>query len=336
MTRNASHLHSARVARADEFYTRRGTIEKEMAFHRTSFRGKAVHCCCDDPYRSAFVEYFIDHFADLGLARLEATNHVDSGTLLFDLSEDRPWHLCVTTVPDGVHGIDELVRCDGNSMECLRGDGDFRSAEVRKIMRGCDVVVTNPPFSLMRDFLDVVGREQVDLLCLATSMVPVLSTVFRRFQRREWWIGESIHSGGTQFTIPEDYDSSRAASCGRDEHGSFIRVTGIRWISSLDEPHVSLKLTASYDPDRYPTLDGVDAIHVDRLSEIPKDFGGVMAVPITFLDVWDVNQFEVIGMLGGAASLVGDIPHTVDDPIVNGECKFKRILIRRRDMPATP
>ncbi|PZM40605.1 hypothetical protein DOM01_28525 [Salmonella enterica subsp. enterica serovar Derby] len=99
LTRNASHLHSARVARADEFYTLRGTIEKEMAFHRTSFRGKAVHCCCDDPYRSAFVEYFIDHFADLGLARLEATNHVDSGTLLFDLSEDCPWHLRVTNAP---------------------------------------------------------------------------------------------------------------------------------------------------------------------------------------------------------------------------------------------
>jgi len=112
-------------------------------------------------------------------------------------------------------------------------------------------------------------------------------------------------------------------------------VTGIRWISSLDEPHVSLELTASYDPDRYPTLDGVDAICVDRLSEIPKDFGGVMAVPITFLDVWDVNQFEVIGLLGGIASLVGDVPHTVDYPIVNGKYKFRRILIRRRDMSAT-
>lgn len=335
MTRNASHLHSARVARADEFYTRRGTIEKEMAFHRDSFRGKVVHCCCDDPYRSAFVEYFLDNFTELGLSRLEATNHVDSGTLLFDLSEDRPWHLCVTTVPDGVHGIDELVKCDGNSVECLRGDGDFRSAEVRKIMRGCDVVVTNPPFSLMRGFLNVVGREQVDLLCLATSMVPILKSVFDRFRRREWWIGESIHSGATRFTVPEDYDPSRAAAHGRDERGPYIDVPGVRWISSLDEPHVSLELTTTYDPDRHPDLDGVDAIYVDRLSEIPKDFGGVMAVPITFLDVWDTDQFEVIGLLGNIASLVGNVPHTVDHAIVNGERKFKRILIRRRDVVTT-
>ena len=363
--KNAS-LNAAAKAKKDEFYTQLTDIEKELRHYRQHFRGKTVFCNCDDPFESNFFKYFVLNFARLGLKKLIATSYADSPIAgrqltLFDEDEPasgrqvKPYRAVVTTVYDktGDGGVDmldvaELFRSGENELTELSGDGDFRSAECLALMDEADIVVTNPPFSLFREYVAALMELGKKFIIIGNVNAITYKEIFPLLMGDRMWIGPSIHSGDRAFYVPDDYPLD-AAGCGVDETGrKFIRVKGVRWYTNLDikQRHEELILVKRYSPEAYPKYDNYDAIEVSATADIPCDWPGLMGVPITFLDKYNPEQFEIVGMAKRGAGdpalrshvyTKDEYPHYSDlnaTPTlwVNGALKntYPRILIRNK------
>ena len=310
-------LNSAKTARKDEFYTQLTDIEKELRHYRQHFKGKTVFCNCDDPFESNFFKYFVLNFNRLGLKKLIATCYAGSpiaGTQLsmFDILEPTsgerniPYKAVVTTVYDktGDSGVDmtdvaELFKSGENELTELSGDGDFQSPECLELLDQSDIVVTNPPFSLFREYLAVLIQHQKKFIIIGNVNAVKYQEVFPLIMSNELWLGASIHSGDRAFFVPDDYPLD-AAGCGVDpETGrKFIRVKGVRWFTNLDikQRHEEMILVQRYTPENYPKYVNYDAIEVSKTSYIPCDYDGEMGVPITFMDKYNPDQFEIVGM----------------------------------------
>lgn len=309
-------LGAAAKAKKDEFYTQLTDIEKELRYYRRHFKEKTVFCNCDDPFESNFFRFFVLNFNRLGLKKLIATCYADSpiaGTQLslFDLGSSvtekqsaKPYKAIVTTVYDktGDGGIDmfdvaELFRSGENELTELEGNGDFRSAECLALLDEADIVVTNPPFSLFREYVATLIAHKKHFIIIGNVNAITYKEFFPLLMENKIWIGASIHSGDRAFYVPDDYPLD-AAGCGIDETGrKFIRVKGVRWYTNLDirQRHEEMILVKKYSPERYQTYDNYDAINVDVTADIPCDYAGVMGVPITFLDRYSPDQFEILG-----------------------------------------
>lgn len=313
------NLNSAKSARKDEFYTQLTDIEKELRHYRRHFRGKTVLCNCDDPFESNFFKYFVLNFNRLGLKKLISTCYSNSpiaGTQfsLFDPpapeheGSEYPYKAVVTTVRDttGDGGVDlldvaALFRSGENELTELEGDGDFRSAECLALMDEADIVVTNPPFSLFREYVATLMERGKKFVIIGSMNAITYKEFFPLIMDNKIWIGPSIHSGDRVFYVPDDYPLS-AAGCGIDQDGrKYIRVKGVRWFTNLDikKRHEELILVKRYSPETYPHYDNYDAIEVSKTADIPCDYTGVMGAPITFLDKFNPDQFEIIGFAGG-------------------------------------
>lgn len=321
------NLNSAKTARKDEFYTQLTDIEKEMRYYRKHFKGKTVLCNCDDPFESNFFKYFVLNFNRLGLKKLIATcystspimgshfhYHVDgSGQISFSFEDEtvvdndskRPYKATVTQVYDttGDGGVDmldvaKLFMTGDNELVELNGDGDFRSPECIELLDEADIVVTNPPFSLFREYLGTLVEHQKHFIIIGNVNAVKYQEVFPLFMSNELWLGASIHSGDRAFFVPDDYPLD-AAGCGVDgETGrKYIRVKGVRWFTNLDikQRHKEMILVRRYTPDEYPKYVNYDAIEVAKTSDIPCDYAGAMGVPITFMDKYNPDQFEIVG-----------------------------------------
>ena len=366
MARN-SDLNSAKTARKDEFYTQLTDIEKEMRYYRKHFAGKTVLCNCDDPFESNFFKYFVLNFNRLGLKKLIATCYAGSPIAgqqisLFDVpgepegKRDKPYKAVVTTVYDkgGDGGVDmldvaELFKSGENSLTELEGDGDFRSPECLALLDEADIVATNPPFSLFQDYLGVLIEHRKHFIIIGNVNAVKYGEVFPLFMDNKLWFGASIHSGDRAFYVPEDYPLD-AAGCGIDEETGrkFIRVKGVRWFTNLDikQRHEEMILVKKYSPEIYPKYVNYDAIEVSKTSDIPCDYTGEMGVPITFMDKYNPDQFEIVGMnwtVLSDAELTDDIRehHNVARrlnfylPIPDGQGNaytrmFDRIVIRNK------
>lgn len=337
MAKNAD-LGAAKTAKKDEFYTQLTDIEKEMRYYRKHFQGKTVLCNCDDPFESNFFKYFALNFNRLGLKKLIATCYYSSpiagqqlqygcdinGQMTFYFEDKgveeneskRPYKAVVTQVYDkmGDGGVDmldvaELFRSGENELVELEGDGDFRSPECLELLDEADIVVTNPPFSLFRDYVAVLMEHQKHFIIIGNVNAITYKEIFPLIMENKLWFGASIHSGDRKFYVPDDYPL-KAAGCGVDEDGKrYIRVKGVRWYTNLDlkQRHEEMILVKRYNSEEYQNYDNYDAINVDKTSEIPCDYTGVMGVPITFLDKYSPEQFEIIGISKtwfGAASKV--------------------------------
>lgn len=248
--------------------------------------------------------------------------------------------------PDGSLDLELLFTMQGNSLEHLAGDGDFRSDECETLLRKADIVVTNPPFSLFREYINLLIRHRKKFIILGNMNAATYKEVFPLFCQNKVWYGESIRSGDRKFYVPDSYPLN-AACCGIDERGRrFIRVKGVRWFTNLDtsrrrEP---IELTCHYTPEKYPHYENYNAIEVGRTQNIPVDYEGIMGVPITFLDKYSPNQFEIIMLANGNARSnvsssilkeVGYRPHSEDRGgvgIINGRRVYARILIRRKSL----
>ena len=306
-------LNGAKSARKDEFYTQLTDIEKELRYYKKHFKGKTVLCNCDDPFESNFFRYFVMNFNYLGLKKLIATCYTDSPIAgrqltLFDDEDSgatRPYKAIVTTVYDktGDGGIDmvdvaELFRTGENELTELEGDGDFRSEECLALLDEADIVVTNPPFSLFREYVAVLMEHKKHFLIIGNVNAVKYQEIFPYIQNNQLWLGASIHSGDRAFFVPDDYPLD-AASCGVDEETGrkFIRVKGVRWFTNLDirQRHEEMILVRRYNPEDYPKYVNYDAIEVAKTSDIPCDYSGEMGVPITFMDKYNPEQFEIIG-----------------------------------------
>lgn len=322
-----SNLSAAVKAKKDEFYTQLTDIEKEMRYYKKHFNGKTVFCNCDDPFESNFFKYFVLNFNRLGLKKLIATCYFSSpivgqqlqyhcdenGQMSFSFGDEteitdgakRPYKAIVTQVYDktGDGGVDmvdvaELFVSGENQLTELEGDGDFRSAECLALLDESDIVVTNPPFSLFREFVNVLIQREKHFIILGNVNAITYKEFFPLIRDNKVWIGASIHSGDRKFYVPDDYPLN-ASGCGMDEDGRrFIRVKGVRWYTNLDirQRHEEMILVKKYAPELYEHFDNYDAINVDVTTDIPCDYAGLMGVPITFLDKYSPDQFEIIGV----------------------------------------
>lgn len=309
-------LRSARVARKDEFYTQLTDIEKEMRYYRKHFKGATVLCNCDDPFESNFFKYFVLNFNRLGLKKLIATCYATSPIAgqqlsLFDVvggdeeQHNKPYKAVVTKVYDvtGDGGVDmfdvaELFKAHENELVELEGDGDFRSEECLALLDEADIVVTNPPFSLFREYVAVLMEHEKHFIIIGNVNAITYKEFFPLIRDNKVWIGASIHSGDRKFYVPDDYPLN-AAGCGVDEDGRrFIRVKGVRWFTNLDlkQRHEELILVRRYNPDDYPPFDNYEGININKTVDIPCDYDGIMGVPITFLDKYSPDQFEILGI----------------------------------------
>ena len=211
--------------------------------------------------------------------------------------------------------------------------GDFRSEECIMLLKKADIVVTNPPFSLFREFVSILIRHEKKFLIIGNVNAITYKEVFPLIKENKLWMGYSIHSGDREFRVPDDYPLT-AAGYRIDHNGhKYIRVKGVRWFTNMDyvERHVDLDLWKKYTPNEYPRFDFYDAINVDKVAEIPCDFEGVMGVPITFLDKYNPEQFEILGLVAGNIKGLSGIPSnsSKDGPYINGKLKYGRIFIRR-------
>lgn len=316
-SKNAS-LKKAAKAKADEFYTQLPDIEAELRHYQEHFKGKKILCNCDDPFESNFFKYFAMNFNYLELAKLTATSYVDSpiaeGQLpLFEVQDlgvrkgagSKPYKMEITEVRDedgdgstNLADVEYLLKNKRNALSLLQGDGDFRSQECIDLLKDADIVVTNPPFSLFREYVAHLEKYDKKFLIIGNVNAITYKDIFILFKENKVWLGESIHSGDREFRVP-DYYPLDAAGYRVDEHGNkYIRVKGVRWFTNLDtsKRHENLTLYKKYEPALYPQYDNYDAINVNKVADIPYDYDGVMGVPITFLDKHNPDQFEIMGI----------------------------------------
>ena len=315
-----AQLGNAKKEKKDEFYTQLSDINAELRHYTHHFAGKVVFCNCDDPYESNFFKYFAANFNALKLKRLIATCYAGSQVagkqleLFNDAPEPEntkkriPHKIVINEVKD-VNGdgridladVEWLIKNGKNVLTRLEGDGDFRSAECVELLKQADIVVTNPPFSLFREYVAQLAQHGKKFLIIGQLYAIHYKETFPLIKDGKMWLGASIHSGDRKFTVPENYPLD-AASCGIDESGQrFIRVKGVRWFTNLDykKRHEEFVFTRRYNPADYPNYENYNAIEVSKTADIPEDWNGLMGVPDTFLDKYNPDQFEIIGIAEG-------------------------------------
>lgn len=311
-------LDKAKKNKADEFYTQMPDIEAELRHYKEHFKDKVVFCNCDDPYESNFFKYFAMNFNHLGLKKLIATSYSDSPVAyqqlsLFDVQgmenldpESRPaCKIEINEIKDenqdgavGLADVEYLIKNQKNTLTLLNGNGDFRSDECVGMLKEADIIVTNPPFSLFREYVAQLVEHDKKIIIIGNVNAITYKEIFILLKENKIWLGQSIHSGDREFRVPDHYPL-KAAGYRIDENGvKYIRVKGVRWFTNLDTPkrHETLILYKKYSAEEYPKYDNYDAIEVSKTADIPYDYFGVMGVPVTFLDKYNPDQFEIVGI----------------------------------------
>jgi hypothetical protein len=337
-------LRAARRSKKDEFYTQLSDIEKELKHYRPHFKGKVVYCNCDDPSVSNFFHFFSFQFEKLDLKKLIATCYKNQDMDLFSRNDaERAIYLEY----EGDRSGNRVPDPDEIGVKHLKGDGDFRSGETIALLKKADIVVTNPPFSLFREYVAQLVEYDKQFLIIGSINAVSYKEIFKLIKQNRVWLGPSIHGGDREFGVPDDYPL-KAAGFRIDEQGrKYIRVKGVRWFTNLDfrERHEDLVLYRTYTPEAYPKYDNYDAIEVSKTKEIPVDYDGAMGVPITFLDKYNPEQFEILGItdrdnnsgLKTKEYTEADVPNPGDlnrraAIKIGNEYKstYARLLIRRR------
>jgi hypothetical protein len=288
-----ANLAKAREARQDEFYTQLSDIEKELKHYKKHFLGKVVYCNCDDPRVSGFFHYFSYNFEKLGLKKLIATCYKSTERDLFSSNESNQAIMLEYT---GDKNNNSLPDPDEIGIVKLKGDGDFRSEESVELLKQADIVVTNPPFSLFREFVDQLIQHDKKFIIVGSKNAITYKEIFRLIKDNKVWLGNGFSGGNAYFRIPAE--NARAFANGvYDAATGLVKFRNVGWFTNLDiaKRHEELILFRSYNSNDYPKYVNYDAIEVGSVKEIPADFMGHMGVPITFLDSYNPDQFEIIG-----------------------------------------
>lgn len=307
-------LHKAGVAKKDEFYTQLVDIEKELKYYKKQFRGKVVYCNCDDPFESNFFKHFAANFNSLGLKKLITTSYNKSPIAgrqlpLFKMEGLKPikpkdaeaHRIEINEVPDlnkdgaiGLEDVKQLLEHDANVSTPLKDNGDFRSEECIKLLKEVDIVVTNPPFSLFREYVAQLVNHKKKFLIMGNQNAITYKEIFKLIKGNKIWLGQSLNGKNILFQIPDYYESYYKIIDGK----KYAFPKGVVWFTNLDVPKRSeeLVLYKKYNKKEYPKFDNYNAINIDRTEQIPMDYTGVMGVPITFLHKYNPNQFEIVGL----------------------------------------
>lgn len=310
-------LHKAKKARSDEFYTLRADIERELRHYQSCFKGKVVYCNCDDPSVSNFFSYFKDNFHILGLKRLIASCYKPGADDLF-LAMD-----CQHGFYVSYDGVDSANR--ENERVYFYGTGDFRSRECIDLLLQSDIVVTNPPFSLFREYVSQLITYKKQFLIIGNINAITYQEIFNLIQNNKAWLGINLGRGISGFIVPDHYELY-GTETHIDEYGNhIISPNNCLWLTNLPTPQrvEELALSKIYRDNEslYPRYDNYNGINVDKTQDIPMDYEGAIGVPITFLHKYNPNQFEIIKFRKGDDGR---------DLSINGKCPYFRILIRNR------
>lgn len=307
-------MDAAKKNKNDEFYTQLPDIEAELRHYRPHFKGRTVLCNCDDPFESNFFKYFAMNFRRLGLKKLIASCYTGSPIQgqelpLFELEgmsgseteAKRPYKIEITEIPDAngdgavdLSDVEHLLQNDANVLSVLEGNGDFRSPECISLLDEADIVVTNPPFSLFREYVASLIEHEKKFLIIGNQNAITYKEIFPLIKANKMWLGFGFKRNMAHFHTPYAPYSQWI----EQEGEGVVRVAGVQWFTNLDLPkrHENLILVEKYDAERNPHYDNYDAIEVSKTSDIPDDWTGVMGVPITFLNKYNPEQFEIIGI----------------------------------------
>lgn len=333
-------LQAANKAKNDEFYTQLNDIQLELSHYKKDFKDKIVLCNCDDPYESNFFKYFALNFNALGLKKLIATCYDPSpiaGQQLnlfednnIEVKEKKAYKIEIEEILDAngdgsinLTDVEILLKNNKNVLTTLDGDGDFRSKECVELLKQSDIVVTNPPFSLFREYIALLEQYDKSFIIMGNTNALTYKEIFKLFQQDKIRTGNTNFNVGMYFFVPDSYEKFHKIENGR----KMVRVSTSCWYTNLEvkkhkEELISFK---QYNSEEYPKYDNYDAINVNKYTDIPYDYDGIMGVPITFLDKYNPNQFEIIRFRKG---------NDEKDLSINGKCPYFRILIRRKQNSA--
>ena len=327
-------LHDAKKNKKDEFYTQLKDIEQELRHYKPHFKDKVVYCNCDDPRVSNFFHYFSYNFEELRLKKLITTCYKNNNWDLFSRHDcERAVYLEYT----GDKNNNKIPDPEETGITHLTGDGDFRSEECIALLQQADIVVTNPPFSLFREYVSQLVEYNKKFLILGHQNAITYKEIFKLIKENKLWLG--VDNGGTKwFGVNDDYDIKTESRKKIEKGKKYFSMGSINWFTNL--PHKkrnkNLILYKHYTAKAYSKYDNYDAIEVSKTADIPKDYDGAMGVPITFLDKYNPQQFEIIWTTdrGGDGMLEHiKLPHTrYDSPVVNGKGLYKRIIIKNKQI----
>ena len=342
-------LIAAGKAKKDEFYTQLSDIENELRHYKEQLRGKIIFCNCDDPYESNFFRYFAINFNYLGLKKLIATCYDPSPIAytqlsLFDDGEPiknknrHAYKIEITEVPDlnqdgaiDLADVETLLKSKNNTLTLLNGDGDFRSAECVELLKQADIVVTNPPFSLFREYVAQLVEYDKKFLIIGNKNAITYKDIFHLIKDNKLWLGYRNINSDMWFMVGDGMKYEKEVDGMKLKH-----IMGC-WFTNLEttKRKEDLILYKKYTPEEYPKYDNYDAIEVSKVSDIPCDYDGLMGVPITFLDKYNPDQFEILGLAASAgyrAEVVGIEFKGIKDarPLINGKNTYARVFIRRK------
>lgn len=308
--------NNAKRAKKDEFYTQLSDIENELRHYKSHFHGKTVLCNCDDPRISNFFHYFAYNFEHLGLKRLITVCYKNQEPDLFSMNtcEQAIW-----LDYQGDRNGNAIPDLNEIGIQPLKGDGDFRSLECIELLKQADIVVTNPPFSLFREYVAQLMEYNKKFLIIGHQNAIHYKEIFPYIQNNQLWLGYGFKGNAGHFI--SKYEDTATAS---DHRAGMIRVSGVTWFTNLEiqKRHEDIILFKHYTPEEYPKYDNYSAINVNKTSEIPLDYDGIMGVPITFLSKYNPAQFEILG------TSTANMPKGA--PYVNGKRIYERILIRHK------
>lgn len=316
------NLQKANKAKNDEFYTQLSDIEKELKNYKDHLRGKIVFCNCDDPEESHFWNYFAQNFEFLWLKKLVSTHFED----------DKPsYKLEIVADMNGDGRTNKLDRVKTP----LKQNGDFRSSECIEILREADIVVTNPPFSLFREYMAQLMEYNKKFIIVGSQNALTYKEIFKLIKENKTWLGVD-NWGAKWFEVPDHYEIATVTRIKTVDGKKFFSMGSVMWFTNLDhnKRHESLILYKSYNSVDYQSYDNYDAINVNKVSDIPMDYIGIMGVPITFLDKYNPDQFEIIGLIAGNIRWLAGIPSSIgkDGPYINGKLRYGRIFIKNKKL----
>jgi len=304
MARNATNtlLHTAKKSKNDEFYTQLCDIESELQHYKQLFKGKIIYCNCDDWEVSNFVKYFKDNFKSLGIKKLISTCYIENGQGKF-------------------------FEYNGNNTKTrlLKGDGDFRSDECADVLTRSDIIVTNPPFSLFREYIQQLIANRKMFLSIGNVNAITYKEIFKLIKENKAWLGVNLGRGVSGFIVPEHYELFGTEARIDDDGNRIVSPNNCLWLTNLNNfnrnEHLNLSNSYIGNEDAYPRYDNYDGININKTKDIPQDYQGYMGVPITFLHKYNPEQFEIVKFRKG---------HDEKDLSIKGKCPYFRILIRNR------
>ena len=324
MARNSTNeiLQKAKKAKSDEFYTQLSDIERELQHYKHHFNNKVVYCNCDDPRSSNFFKYFFSHFKELSLKKLIVSCYKPQTNDLFGSdNNDKAFFF------EYMGNCKEDEQPDLSELTYVKGDGDFRSSESIELLKQSDVVVTNPPFSLFREYVAQLMRHNKLFLIIGNINAITYKEIFQLIKEDKAWLGINLGRGISGFIVPKHYELY-GTEVRIDEYGNrIISSNYCLWLTNLETPKRSeeISLTKKYTGHEadYRKYDNYDGININKTQDIPSDYRGAMGVPITFLHKFNPKQFEIIRFRKGDDG---------KDLSINGKCPYFRILIRNKHL----